>query len=410
MKRLKNYFIGHYYSLTIFIFVILYNFVIFEGFTAWKMHSVAYTFHLVDFSFGFCTKFLPGAIYNFLFDSTDERFIVLYEAAIFLFFLFIISLLLEKLIKTVDEKQKTTMLFLVMLFATGTSTFTLHIFMLGSLDTYWFYLSVIFLLLLSDKRLYFLIVPLSGIMIIVHYTSLAAFIPFLLLFILYKITITENRSELLYLWIVLVLSAVTALGFTFYFVVFEADNLTYSFAEFLKILNEKKIGCDTSYLATSLYDYDSYGLFNKEFFDSIESPVLYAIAQMGYRVKTTFALRPLMQGVVPFLLNLPVVFLILSYFNKKRKEKNCTKFKLYVLYLISAMYFLIIGVTLFLSTDTGRFVGHSYLLFMALFFYILYNEKDDGLEHIKTLLSRIPKSLITLYCLLYMFLFFEPYT
>ena len=70
MNLIKNYFKNHIYFYGIFAFVLLYDFLA-VGIEPWDSANVYYSFYLIDFSFGFCSKILPGAIYNFLFDDNE---------------------------------------------------------------------------------------------------------------------------------------------------------------------------------------------------------------------------------------------------------------------------------------------------------------------------------------------------
>ena len=66
MIKLKNLVIRHKIALSFFAFIVIYNFVFVDKpFEFSSLCDVTYAYHLVDFSVGFCTKLLPGAIYNF---------------------------------------------------------------------------------------------------------------------------------------------------------------------------------------------------------------------------------------------------------------------------------------------------------------------------------------------------------
>ena len=54
------------YALFFFVFFVLYNFIVVNHCRIVPTWGLTYTYHLLDFSFGFCARFLPGAVFNLI--------------------------------------------------------------------------------------------------------------------------------------------------------------------------------------------------------------------------------------------------------------------------------------------------------------------------------------------------------
>lgn len=404
---IKKFFSKHY-SLHFFIFILLYNFVVTRGFELWTIDSGTYTYYLVDFSMGFCSKFLPGAIYNFFFDDTSTTAVSIFAIFLFLLCAALISIMLEKILKNADEKNKNLLLFLFVFLLTGPSLLPMCIYRIGSHDVFWILFFLLSILFLSNKRLYILIVPMCMLSVTVNYGSLVSFIPAILLMMIYKITLIQEKKEKKWLWFTTILSLLSAVLLSAYFMIFEHSNLTYTFEEFTAILNERGYVGEPYYFGSNLYDIEYYEEINYEHLESIQSPFIYAIAHVYYRVVWNFAYISMETIIAPLLLSLPVIILIFSFLKTRIKDKEEKKLKRFVVFCMLAMFFFILLGGVFLSTDIVRFWGHAYTLLFAFFLYIVYNEKNDNLQHMSDCIAKIPKPVVALYFMCYLFMVFDP--
>ena len=241
MKKVKSFFSDHKLSLFFFGFLMAYSFVISGNLGLWKVDSITYSFHVVDFSIGFCTKLLPGAVCNFLFDEITENKISIYITVLIAICFFLIGVLLEKIIKETDEAFRKTLFILIMFFLTGPATFSIYTDAFCWLDFYWLFAAVIALLLLIKKQLYFLIVPLMLATVMVHFASILCYIPFVCIIMLYKISETVNKKEKAYLWIIWTATVVSALGLSLYMAVYETEHVKMTMEEMNELLLSRYI-------------------------------------------------------------------------------------------------------------------------------------------------------------------------
>lgn len=399
---------NHFYFIFFSLLIVVYNFVVTAELRPTQLSDVCYPYFLVDFSMGFCSKLLPGAIYNFFFDNTSRVAVFTYNTVIFIAFMLIISIMLEKLMLKTEEKYRTSMFFLSILFLTGISIFPMCVYKMASLDSYWMYFTVLSMIFLSNKKLYLLIIPASLMIIMVNFGALIVYIPFIVLLMIYKTTIIQDKKEKNFLWFVIIASAIFSVLLSMYFLIYEQSNLVYTFEEFTRILNDRGYEGASKYYATGLYSEPYYETVDYDHINSIESPFLRAIVFVFYRVLLTLEIIDIEKGIAPILLCLPVAILIFYFFKQLIKRENICITKKFVLFCMSAMFFITIILSTVFSSDMVRFIGHAYTLLMASFFYVVYYEGNNSLVFVENWLSKIPKTLVLLHFVCYFFMVFDP--
>ena len=91
MSKIKSLTEKHYYSLFFFLFILIYSFVVSGGMRPWSSIGLTQSFHAVDYSMGFCARFLPGAVYQFIFGAVNETTLNLYLSVLMIVFFFVLS-------------------------------------------------------------------------------------------------------------------------------------------------------------------------------------------------------------------------------------------------------------------------------------------------------------------------------
>lgn len=72
------------------------------------------------------------------------------------------------------------------------------------------------------------------------------------------------------------------------------------------------------------------------------------------------------------------------------------------------MFFVTTVAGILVSTDSIRFIAHSYTILLASFFFIAYYERDTAIGFMRDKLSRIPVWVIAIYSVFYTFSFYDP--
>lgn len=373
----------------------------------WGVDSITYAYHAVDFSMGFCTKILPGAIYNFLFKNTSAFTMNLWQTILFLLFLAAVSLMLQKVL----YKYRDTKTFWLMTFLFLAGPFTLSIFIVefGMLDVYWVYFAIMAMAFLSDKRLELLIVPMAFLIILVHYSSIMCYIPFIFLLLLYKITISDKKEKTV-LIITSVLFVSVAFASLFYFLINESGNLVYSMDEFNKILNSR--GAEylryydyVFYRDTSGegYAFNDYGLSDNPKLSNIINIVI-------QQILLNLSLINYKKHLCELLLMCPIVFLLYKFFIILVKQKERSGFQRLVFVGMMAMFLVtFLGGCLF-STDIIRWASHALICLFVSFLYVIYKEDKENYGICEKTIGKIPAPITISYCIMYFLMSYKIYS
>lgn len=420
MNLIKKTWSKHYYSICFFAFLMCYSVVIPGKCQLWQISDVSLSFHGVDFSMGFCSKILPGAIYNIFFDDVNIFKVSVYETVLLILLFAGVSVIIEKFIFQFPLNQQKTGVIISLFLVTGPITFSNYVNELGMLDVYWIFLSALLIVFLSKKELYVLIIPVCLCAIMVHFSSAFCFVPFFFFLILYKISCVTESKEKKYLCIVFIATIIASVLLAVYFVVFETTALTYTQQEFREILLSR--GVPESHLY--YYEYAFYGDgsgyvdVDQAVLDiTMDSPIAYLLYVVKAQFVNTitlhmgqFALGNGINSLFILILAMPIVIFIFKAFSELIKNNKENKIKAASLVFMMIMSFVPMVVGFFTSTDLIRWISHSFFPFFIFFAYVLYNEGEDFRESVSHRLSGIPLTVLGSYFLVYAITCFEPYS
>ncbi len=367
--------------------------------------------HAVDFGMGFCSKLLPGALYNIFFDTVGTVKTYLYLLVLLVLFFIGLSFILEKFLLKINAEHRKTALIILAFFLTGPGTFAIHVYLPGMLDMYWVFCALMFFIFLSNKYLRPLIFIPFVLCVTVYFASLICFIPFFVIILLYEISYTDTKKEKIKLWIILIISSVFALGLSVYFAAFESDNLVYTMEEFNKIYSEKGVS-NFFYFNQSLYkDIVSYYLDQFAVFElKTNSPLEKFIWEVTLRINYNLSRISLSDKLIIFALIVPIVCLILSFMINQIKINFSEKQKLRAFANICsfALPLFAICASVFFSEDFIRWTGHVFLTLFASFLFILSKDRKACIR-LDEWISKIPFTAIILYFAFYATTIYSPY-
>lgn len=409
MTKVKEKLYEHRFGLFFFAVLIVYSFFMTNNMHLWEITDLTKSFHAVDFSVGFCTRLLPGAIYSLFFGSVEHTTLVVYVYSILLISFILICFLLNKLVLKTKEELRITTVFLIMFFLTGPSTFSVYRVLFTWLDLYWLLLAAVFFLCLSTKRLYVLIIPVYLAVIMIHYGSIVCFIPMFSLCILYKISVLADRNEKRLLTAVFFICVFSTLLLFGYMLLFENYNLNYTMEEFNDFLLSKG-GKDLEYYDYTFYR-DSAETTFEEFYGGdlagkitvidTSNPIKALFQIIIQNIQTTLKMSTFSSCIGYIICVLPVImFIILTFFSGIKDKETC-KLKKFVFICGSILFFLTVGVGGLFSTDTSRWICHGYMCLLVLFFYIIYAGDFSDRERIQNIFSKIPLFAWMIYFLAY---------
>lgn len=407
MSRVKRFFASHRVCFGLFVFVMAYQILVGNNLAPWRLNEHFITFYTVDYGMGFCSRFLPGAVYRLFFDQVNVSVLSAFSSAFLVLFFLALCFLLERVLLQAPRKEQTVCLFMILLFISGPASFTLFVKWLGVIDVYWIYLCLLFVFALANRRAWFLIPVIFIVSVLVHYGVMICYVPMMAIMLLYRLLTAEEKKDRAVLTGILLSSLCLAAGLTVYFILFERRNLIYSMDEFNTILLER--GAKYTYY----YDYNLYRNFSSAGDQSFEgyiygsgSPLVTFARSVWMQIRTTLAVRIragfTVEYVLSVLLICPAAVLMLSvFFSRFREEKGAPFFRRAV-YLLAPLLFLgsFAASTLF-SSDTYRWVAHTFLPLIAVFLYFGSREGERFWNAARRKIAAFPVPVLAAYLIVY---------
>ena len=415
MQRFRDILFKHKYAICFFVFNLFYQFVIAGNCKLWAVRDATYSHHAVDFSVGFCSKLLTGAISNWLFHPITRIKVTVQETVMILLVFAVVSLLLERLMIAAKQDVKTTLFLFIFLFLTGTYTFSVYTQALGLMDAYWLYLTLLIIVLLTNKYLYLMIPFAAAGVVMIHYAAVICFVPFIAILLIYKTTLCKTKKEHSLLKIVTILTVSIGVLLSGYFALFERDNVKITMEEFDAMMHNRGV-TDTAYFDEVYFSY-----YDRTFViddpDAADQPSSQKddpfILIVWKRLLATF-IEVKAKGVpwkviASVTLIAPVLYYIeKSIFRLLKATKDKTK--RFVFFCSMFLPFVVPLAGLMVSTDQIRWLSHGYLLFFSMFMIFVYYEKRLQEILIGMKVTSIPAPILISYFIIYASTVFHPYT
>ena len=378
-QKEETFFQKHKYALFFFAFVVLYNFLITNKAQLWQASRSTHTFHLVDFSVGFCTKLLPGAIYQALFGGhASITLTTVYETVLLLLFFAALAVVLEHLLKRVDDADRGIAFFALLLFLSGPCTFAIFVDELGMMDVYWVFFALAFFLCLRSKWARWFIPVLCFLSLLINLSSMIAYIILFFIVMLYKALTAEKKKP----WIILFsVSLVVTVGTFLYFLLFESSNLLLTMDEFNQLIESRGGGY------TVYYDYSLYGYTFEQDVKTLAAPdsffgrLFVGVANqilVNFFIIKDFKFDYFAGSFYCLAVILPVVVVIYKKIIgvMKHDESNRQKNIALALMLIQFPFTIVCGALS--SVDLARWISHSFLVLFAMFLFLVHEQGSSS--------------------------------
>jgi len=411
MTKVKEKLYEHRFGLFFFSVLIGYN-VIANSMHWGEITDITYSYHIVDFSIGFCSKLLPGAICNFLFGEVTREKLQMYLSILMVLCFILVAVLLEKTVLSEKKENRMQVLIVIMFLLTGACTFSFHFEYLVWFDFYWLFFSVLSFFVLMKKQTYVLVIPLMIGAIMCHYAAIICYVPFIAIIMLYKISQTGKKSEKIYLSVIWSVLVVTCVGLSIYLIANETKNVKMTLDELNQFLSSRGVTeenleyYDFAFFRDEVIDKinmpdtDSY-VENIKDIDTEKSDITIFLQMFIQQILVTMTLSDLRLSFEYILLLLPLIFIIyrLLLFDFSLEKKN----KLKRFSIICAMF--LFWVTLLfgkmLSTDTVRWFSNALISMMGFFLFVIYNSGSELRHFMRDYFSKIPRMFIGLYYAIY---------
>lgn len=435
LKKYFNFsnpkFTALFYFALFYSFILTYHNLFISRISEWSADVSTYTHHLVDYSFGFCTKLLPGAIYHLFFDNVVPEQLNSYLRIIVLVFFAALSFILARAISLKERKDRKTLLLLFAFYLTGPCTFAIYTEQLGMLDLYWMLFGAAFFFVVDKKYLKFIIPVLYFGTLLVHFSSIVSYIVLYSLILLYEAVTNEDKSERKRYSIVFIISVITVGAAFLYFLINEKSNLVYDMNGFnAEIAKRHYRGGFENKPYTVYFDYAFYNSFDADG-DGLNDfrfyPIEHFLPNLGGKLPAGLgsALSKVLSQIsfnlslykihadvffvlavgVLFMLPLNVFFFI--FFGHMVKKSRGIKRLIFLLAILQ--YFVTITAGVMSSVDLGRWLSHTCLVQFTFALYVILREKEQ-LEWCKNKISKIPLFAIIVYLAIYMQVIIPAYS
>ncbi len=371
----------HRFALLFFLYLVCYHVVVVNR-LQWQMNNVTYAQYCVDFSFGFASKLLPGAIFRFLFGKHATMTTATIYASVLVLIIFLgVSFILEKFMRRVPATYQGPALFLLLFFLSGAYTFSIYTKWLGLLDTGWLLITLLFFVFLEHRRLRFLIPALYALSLLIHFSALVFFLTIFSILLLYRMSVTSEKREKAELAAVFAVSLCITFGL-FFWVMLNEGQMICSMEEFHKKLQEN--GTDYFFY----HDYAFFRIWSGRSFvpDSVRNmqPSLSKFFHLFYyQVKLVYDLlaanptKGLISTAGGTLILLPMVvaFSRLHWECLKKGENRLRRFCAFLM-LVQFPFVYVLGLLFATSVDMTRYLSHAFLGMFICVLAVLYFEEE----------------------------------
>ncbi len=322
-------------------------------------------YYLADFSMAINSRLLIGSLVNLLTDHPTETWINCFAGIVLVLTLLFTSIIIGRIIRQTDEKFLPCILVLTLFFTSG--SFTLYGFseFFGLLDIYMYLFVVISALIVRNKYLKWLILPLCVCGMMINYAFPLSYFVFIALILLYHICTEEKKLGNI---ILLVVSCITVLALMIYCVFYAKNYTLMSFEEIWAIM-EEKFGGELTYGQMRYYDYYLFGNEEQEQIMNIEmdgmTPIQFIKVYFRFMVEYGYNFTHL---VIVLVTAIPVVAAFWYIWIKCiRASKTKTDKFIFACFILANLG---IVACCILSTDLTRWFGMGITIQFGLCYYM----------------------------------------
>lgn len=415
MSAIRNWIKRHKTGLVCFAFLVLYEWLYVNNGAAWSVNPVTYSLYVMDYSMGFCSRILPGAVYGALVGRYEYAPISAFVTVFFILLLAAIAYYMERFFTAAAPKDQKTCLVLIFLFLSGPFTFGILTREFGMLDLYWILFFAVGLALLPKKRLKWLL-PLCLIgMIFVHFAAIFCYAAVLLVLLLFFAAKTVDRKEKRQYYILFAVCFLVTVGLSGYFIQFESENAVYPVEEFNEILRSRGVTfpeyldstlyrMTDSSIATPVHDYARYSV------DPDSTGVVRFVQWILYYSWGALSFSQEYGRLwFLFLLEIPVAALLFSLlFAYFRREKGNGGKRIAVIVML-LMFFGTSASGFLFSSDNFRWMAHAVIDLFICTFAVIYYDWREGFQTASSIFGRIGVPPLAVYGLVYVLTSMDPY-
>lgn len=381
-EKKEGFLYQHRFALFFFAYLVCYHVLIVNRLSPWRMNELTYSIYCVDFSFGFASKLLPGAIFRFLLGShASEQAANIYMVALVILFFAGLAVLLEQFLLRMGLENRSAALFLLLFFLSGAYSFSIFTRWLGLLDTSWLLISLLFFVCLENKRLRFLIPALYALALIIHFSAVVFYLSFFSILLLYHISRSSDKRDRRTLWCVFIMSLTVTAAVFLLFLLNESKMLCS-----MEESHEKLRANGTEFF--SYFDYAFYRIWDGESFipDSVNAMapsftkfvyLFYYQIKLCYQLffaNMEYNIFSLVCGTVVLL---PAVLFVFRFHWQRLRQKG-DGLRRFCAFLMIVQFPTVyaLGLLFAIGLDMTRYLSHAMIGLFCCLLTVLYHEED----------------------------------
>ncbi len=419
-----SFFYRQRYFLFFFAFFIVYQFTVVNHCRIVPTNGLTYTYHLLDFSFGFCARFLPGAVYNFISGGDAAVWkVTAWDLFLTLSLFVFVSYALSRFVLSFEEKEiRQRMFALCLFFVSGAFTFAGFTLTLGVHDLNWLLLSAVFVFALQRKYFRPALPVLAVLSALIHYSTLVSYLFLFALLLLFETASKQDKKEKRVCALLFFVTVFSCAAVSLYLIATEKNNLVYDIEAFDRELNLRsrsgEDAVDDNYFRFALYgDLECYEMIRAVVprihpligeGSALPAPVVEVLnkawQQISIHIETLKTYPHFYEQLFAELLLLaPALGFFLRFWIDMIRRAAARKNRIEVFVFVCAIvqFPLMIVIWHFMSWDKVRYVTNAFLIQFTLALYVMYHRREDAAELIRKYLTKKNAAFAALYYLVY---------
>lgn len=394
---------------------------------------ITYTYHCVDYSMGFCSRFLLGAVYSLFVENPSPESATVFENVLLLLLYAGISFLLARWYVRLPKDQNSAGFRLVLFCLTGSCAFPAFAKMPGMLEVPWLFFGILFIICLPHCNLRYAVPLFMFGFLLTHIGAMLTCVPLFAILLLYEYTLADTKTEKRIRLILFFISCAVAVISFCYFVMFEKQTLTYDIYEFNEIMEQRG--------SSGLYYYDfalynntndlqliesiTFGTANPETLDpgrfvsdaessvSLVHEILFQVElRLRYYLAENATMLKVLLGKLLVMLTVlsPLLVMFYKFFIFRFKTAKGDNVRRFLWFCCIALFPFTVILSMFISEDSVRWLTYGMLSLFTILFYISYREGSDAIRPVFTFINSFSEPVLTAYQILYALSVFSPYS
>jgi|GEM_PF-2366562 len=346
-----------------------------------EQDPIRYTVLLYDYSMGFCSRFLVGDILWRFRDVYTEEFLDAVGRGAVLFAYACMAVLLGYVLRKANAENR-KILWVLTLFALlfPLGVYQAHVPAIGMFDGYMMLIGMAAVACIPSRRLRWLVPPLCFLGLTVHYIFLLMYIPTIFSVLLYELAKKPKKDTL---GLFAASFGVSFFG-SIYYAIFANRTLTVGREEMFAYMESKLPGAQLYIDYLDVYFFNQYqGLSPDGPVDYVVFNMIWVMARVGEQGIYLW-ISMILAG--SFFLLFPLVWALCCRRATHNTEKNSENRYIKWIYRLNLILPLSALPMFLLSPDYYRFIGCLFSGALILLFYYVYDENEDVLAALRSIL------------------------